>query len=79
MRLTAWRLFCAEQRLDPAVCWCCLPGLDRIKRAEKAAEQVAFTREDFDQWCARSGRGVAVTTAEDLAAGLRESLKSRAV
>jgi hypothetical protein len=78
-QLDGWRLFCAEDHLDPEVFWSALPGLDRIKRAEQEVfEQAAFLAEGVRRWCERSGRDGAVPTVEHIAAGLRASLNARA-
>lgn|SRR5262245_37840847 len=79
VQLAGWRQLCKELNLEPEFCWSYFPGFDTLKRAEKQTETAAFTAEGADECMRRSGREVArVVTADDVAAGLRESLKARA-
>jgi hypothetical protein len=78
VQLAGWRLFCAEHRFDPDVCWSGLPGLDRLRRAEGVAKEAAFVAEGFARWGERSGRNAPVPTAERIAAALRAALIARA-
>jgi hypothetical protein len=79
VQMAGWRQFCGEYDLDPEICWSCLPGFGTVKRAEKMAEEAAFTPEGASRYLQRSGRRPAeVPTAEDIAAGLRGCFKARA-
>jgi hypothetical protein len=79
VQLAGWRQFCAELQVDPEQLWSCLPGFTTVKHAEHKTETAAFTAEGADAYLRRAGRENARSpTAEDVAAGLRASLKARA-
>jgi hypothetical protein len=45
-----WKLFCERKSLPPFAAWAFLPGFDRLQRALKLAERVAFVPAGFARW-----------------------------
>jgi hypothetical protein len=79
VQLAGWRQFCREYDLEPEICWSCLPGFGTVQRAERIAEEAAFTAEGVARHLQRSGgERAGVPTAEDVAAGLRVCFHARA-
>ena len=48
-----WRLFCDRQGIDPFVLWSDLPGFERLQRALKLTEEIAFEPEGMVCWLNR--------------------------
>jgi hypothetical protein len=62
-----WKLFCERMSVPPFAGWEYLPGFDRLKRAVKVAEQVAFVPEGMVRWLnAIRPQGAPEATAEGL-------------
>jgi hypothetical protein len=62
-----WMLFCERMSIPPFAGWEGLPGFDRLQRALKVAEQVAFVPEGMVRWLnAIRPQGAAEVTAEGL-------------
>ncbi len=78
VKLAGWREFCAEYSIDPELCWSCLPGFERVKRAERVAEGAAFTPEGVRAYLRKVGKATELITAEAVVAGLRACLEARA-
>jgi hypothetical protein len=88
----AWKLLCAELRLDPEAILRHLPGGDVVRDMEEAARQLGFTSEEALAYlrsrpeaaegaagpAAAAGRKDHLDTAADLARGMREFLQERA-
>ena len=53
-KLNGWILFCERMTVPPFSLWKGLPGFDRLERAQKLAEIVAFTREGLQLWIKRT-------------------------
>jgi hypothetical protein len=85
----AWKLLCAELRLDPEAILRHLPGCDLVRDVEQAARKVAFTaeealadlRSELEAAEAAADLGPAarreyrLDTAADVARGMREFLE----
>jgi hypothetical protein len=76
-KLAGWRLFCAEQRVDPEVVWSHLPGYSLVQRAARMAEDLAFTAEGAARFRERKGYSPPLT-GEEVAAALKELLREQA-
>jgi len=50
VKADGWKLFCARLNLPPFAGWSGLPGLERLQRALKLAEQAAFVPEGMLRW-----------------------------
>ena len=88
----AWKLLCAELRLDPEAILRHLPGCDMVRGMEEAARQIGFTPEEALAYlrthpeAAEGAAGQApaarrkdhLDTAADVARGMREFLEERA-
>jgi hypothetical protein len=84
-KTAGWRLFCDRLCVPPFLLWETLPGYDRLERALKTAEHVAFEPEGFAAWRDRvrprdvpAGLEPAITAeseADQIEATLRERVK----
>jgi len=83
VKADGWKLFCERLNLPPLAGWSGLPGLERLRRALKLAEEAAFMPEGMLRWlnAVRPAgepeiHDVAMT-AEDTAAGLERIFRER--
>jgi hypothetical protein len=84
-KMAGWTLFCDRLGVPPFLLWRTFPGHDRLERAHKMAEQVAFEPEGFTAWrCRVRPRDVpagpestftAESEADQLEAAFRERVK----
>jgi hypothetical protein len=72
--LAGWQLFCAQEELDPEICWAPLPGYSTVKEAERVAAVAAFSPEGVVAYGKRAARG----NVSPPTAGLQATLEERA-
>jgi hypothetical protein len=77
-------LFCQWMTVPPFVLWEVLPGFERLRRALKLSERVAFTVEGFLRWlnrirptCEPEREKVPLTAEGVAAAAMEEAFRER--
>src|SRR5262249_4810288 len=78
-----WKLFCERMTGPPFALWEILPGFDRLQRALKLAERVAFAPTGFLRWlndirpAGETKRTEVPLTVEGVAAATEEMFQKR--
>jgi hypothetical protein len=52
-KVNGWKLFCERMSIPPVRLWECLPGLDRLQRALRLADELAYLPEGMVRWLNR--------------------------